>query len=68
MCEELGISTRQLRQWRDADTEYGEEAAFSAHGKSRDEEITLPKQELAKVKKEGDLFKEAARYFAKESR
>ena len=68
VCEELGISTRQLRRWRDAVTEHGEEAAFPGHGKSRDDEITRLRQELAKVKEERDFLKEAARYFAKESK
>jgi transposase-like protein len=36
VCEELGISTRQLRRWRDAVNEHGAEGAFPGHGKSRD--------------------------------
>lgn len=40
VCVELGISTRQLRRWKDAVREHGEEAAFPAKGKSRDEELT----------------------------
>jgi transposase len=68
VCEELGISTRQLRRWRDAVSEHGEQAAFPGHGKSRDEEVTRLKRELTKVKEERDFLKEAARYFAKESK
>ena len=68
VCEELGISTRQLRRWRDAVVEHGEQAAFPGHGKSRDEEVTRLKRELAKVTQERDFLKEAARYFAKESK
>ena len=68
VCEELGISTRQLRRWRDAVNEFGEAAAFPGHGKSRDEEVTQLKRELAKVKAERDFLEEAARYFAKESK
>ena len=68
VCEELGISTRQLRRWRDAVTEHGAEAAFPGHGKSRDDELTKLKRELAKVKQERDFLKEAARFFAKESK
>lgn len=67
VCEELGISTRQLRRWKDAVREHGEAAAFLGKGKSRDEEVTLLKRELAKVKEERDFLKEAARFFAKES-
>jgi transposase len=48
--------------------EFGEADAFPGHGKSRDEEITQLKRELAKVKAERDFLKEAARYFAKESK
>ena len=68
VCEELGISTRQLRRWRDAVAEHGVEGAFPGHGKSRDEELTRLKRELAKVKQERDFLREAARYFAKESK
>ncbi len=68
VCEELGISTRQLRRWRDAVNEHGSERAFPGHGKSRDEELTRVKRELTKVKQERDFLKEAARYFAKESK
>ena len=67
VCEELGISTRQLRRWKDAVREHGEEGAFPGHGKSRDEEFTKLKRELAKVKEERDFLREAARFFAKES-
>ena len=68
VCEELGVSTRQLRRWRDAVQEHGEEGAFPGHGKSRDEELTRLKRELAKVKEERDFLRQAARYFAKESK
>ncbi len=68
VCEELGVSTRQLRRWRDAVNEHGAEKAFPGHGKSRDEELTRLKRELSKVKQERDFLGEAARYFAKESK
>jgi transposase len=68
VCEELGVSTRQLRRWRDALEEHGPEEAFPGHGKSRDEELTRLKRELSKVKQERDFLKEAARFFAKESK
>ena len=68
VCEELGVSTRQLSRWRDAVKEHGEAAAFPGHGKSRDEEVTRLRRELAKVKAERDFLAEAARYFAKESK
>ena len=68
VCEELGISSRQLRRWRDLVVEHGTENAFPGHGKSRDEELTKLKRELAKVKAERDFLQQAARYFAKESK
>ncbi len=67
VCQELGISTRQLRRWRDAVHEHGEQQAFPGHGKSRYDEVTRLKRELAKVTEERDFLREAARYFAKES-
>ncbi len=49
VCDELGISTRQFRRWRD-------------------EEMAGLKRELAQVKKDRDFLKEAAAYFARESK
>jgi len=68
VSEELGVSSRQLRRWREAIQEHGEEKAFPGHGKSRDEEMTRLKRKLKKVTDERDFLKEAARYFAKESK
>ena len=68
VCEELGVSTRQLRRWREAIQEHGEEKAFPGHGKSRDEEMTRLKRKLKKVTDERDFLKEAAAYFARESK
>ncbi len=67
VCEELEISSRQLRRWRDEFRLLGDEA-FPGQGHSRDEELTQLKRELAKVKQERDFLKEAAVYFAKESK
>ena len=39
--EELGISTRQLRSWRDELRLHGENA-FPGHGRNRDQELTKP--------------------------
>ena len=44
------------------------EDAFPGQGKSRDDEVTKLKRELAKVKQERDFLKEAAVFFAKESK
>ena len=68
VCEELGVSTRQLRRWRDAIKEHGEVQAFPGHGKSRDEELTRLRRELAEVTEERDFLRAAARYFARESK
>ncbi len=67
VCDELGISTRQFRRWRDELHVLGSDA-FPGKGHSRDEELTALKRELAQVKKERDFLKEAAAYFAKESK
>ena len=68
VCEEIGVTTRQLRRWRDAVKEHGEADAFPGHGKARDQEVARLKRELKKVTEERDYLKEAARYFAKESK
>ena len=67
VCEELGISTRQFRRWQ-VELEVLGKDAFPGKGKSRDEEVTALKRELAQVKKERNFLKEAAVYFAKESK
>ena len=67
VSEELGVSPRQLRRWRDELRLHGENA-FPGHGKSHDEEMTKLRRELAKVTQERDFLKEAAAYFAKESK
>jgi len=67
VCKELGISARQLRRWRDEIRLHGE-SAFPGKGKSHDEEMTQLKRELRKVTQERDFLKEAAAYFAKESK
>ena len=66
VCEELGISPRQLRRWRDQYRLLGDEA-FPGQGHSRDEEITRLKRENAKLRQERDFLKDAAVYFARES-
>ena len=68
VCEELGISARQLRRWRDAVQAHGEAQAFPGQGKSRDEELTRLRRALAQVTEERDFLSAAARYFARESK
>ena len=68
VCEELGFSTRQLRRWREAIEKHGDDDAFPGQGKSRDEELTRLKRKLKMTEQELDFLREAARYFAKESK
>ncbi len=67
VAEELGINARQLRRWRDAAKRDGEEA-FPGQGHARDQELMQLKRKLAKVEQERDFLREAAAYFAKESK
>lgn len=67
VAEDLGINARQLRRWRDAAKRDGE-SAFPGHGKARDEEMMRLKRKLAKVEQERDFLREAAAYFARESK
>ena len=67
VAEELGINAQQLRRWRKAIERDGERA-FPGQGKSRDEEMTRLKRENAKLRQERDFLREAAAYFAKESK
>ena len=67
VCDDLGISTRQFRRWRDELELLGKDA-FPGKGRTRDQEVTALKRELAQVKKERDFLKEAATYFAKQSK
>jgi len=67
VAEELGFSARQLRRWRDEAKKDGDNA-FPGHGNARDKEMMLLQRELAKIEQERDFLKEAAAYFAKESK
>ena len=67
VCDELGISTRQFQRWRGEMEVLGKEA-FPGNGRPRDQELADLKRELAQVKKERDFLKEAAAYFARQSR
>ncbi len=67
VCEELGISSRQFRRWRDELQLLGDDA-FPGQGRTRDEELATLKRELGQIKKERDFLREAAAYFAKRSR
>lgn len=58
VAAELGLNAQML----------GELGAFPGQGNARDEEVAALKRELACVKKERDFLKQAAAYFAKESK
>ncbi len=67
VCEGLGISERQLRRWRDQCRLLGDEA-FPGQGGKRDDELAELKQKLAKAEQERDILRDAAIFFAKESK
>ena len=67
IADELGINANMLGRWRRDLGEFGERA-FAGQGNARDADITALKRELARVKKERDFLKEAAAFFARESR
>lgn len=68
VARELGISPNTLSSWKReylADTEH----AFPGHGKQKpdDEELNRLRRENARLKRELEILKKAAAYFAKES-
>jgi len=67
VARSLGINDNVLRRWVKEYSEPGKKA-FPGQGNTRDEEVARLKKELAQVKKERDFLKEAAAYFAKESK
>ncbi len=67
VAEELGINSRQLRRWRNAIKRDGEKA-FPGEGNAKDQELMLLICKLASVERERGFLKEAAAYFAKESK
>ena len=46
----------------------GDEKAFPGSGVARDQELLALKRELAKVKRERDFLRDAAAFFASESK
>jgi len=67
IAEELGINPALLGRWRREMSQYGEKA-FIGQGNARDQEVMALKRELARVKKERDFLKEAAAFFARETK
>jgi len=68
VARELGISANTLSSWK-RQLEKDSEQAFPGHGKQKpaDEELTKLRRENAKLKREVEILKKAAAYFAKES-
>ena len=67
VAEELGINARQLRRWRETANQDGDKA-FPGQGNARDKEMMKLKRKLAKAEQERDFLKDAAAYFARESK
>ncbi len=67
VAQNLGINDTMLRRWVKQASEPGKRA-FPGHGNTRDEEISMLQRELRQVKKERDFLREAATFFAKESK
>lgn len=67
IATDLGIGTTVLGQWR-RELRQGATAAFVGNGRSRDEEMSQLRRELARVTKERDVLREAAAFFARASR
>ena len=66
ICDELGISARQLRRWRDEFRLKGDDA-FTSTKQVRNDELVKLRKELESVKQERDFLKKAVVFFAKES-
>lgn len=67
VARNLGINQNMLGRWRKQLSEPDKDA-FPGHGSARDQELARLKRELKQVKQERDFLREAAAYFAKESK
>ena len=67
VAKDLGIGESLLQRWRRQIRREGS-AAFQGVGNARDEEVARLKRELAQVKRERDFLRDAAAFFAKESK
>ncbi len=67
VAQDLGINAEMLRRWR-KETETLGSKGFRGQGYAHDEELVQLKRELGRVKRERDFLKDAAAYFAKESK
>ncbi len=67
VARDLGIRPESLYKWKQVFADEGEKA-FPGKGKARDEELASLRRELGRVKRERNFLREAAAYFAKESK
>ena len=67
IATELGIGVNVLARWRRELGRHPEQAVVG-NGRSRDEELSQLRRELARVTKERDFVREAAAFFARASR
>jgi transposase len=65
VAKRLGITTKSLYHWRDR---YGENAHSYQEKQSNSDELRRLKAELKRVTEERDILKEAAVFFAAESK
>jgi transposase len=66
IAAELGIGANILGRWR-RELRGDPQQAFEGNGRSRDEELSQLRRELARVTKERDFLREAAAFFARSS-
>jgi transposase len=64
IAADLGVGANVLGRWR-RELRRSPEQAFVGNGRSRDEEVSHLRRELARVTKERDLLREAAALFAR---
>ncbi|MEC4681481.1 MAG: transposase [Nitrospirota bacterium] len=67
VAKDLGLDASMLRRWRKEANMEGPKV-FRGQGHAHDEEVATLKRELGRVKRERDFLKDAAAYFAKESK
>ena len=65
--KELGIRPNLISRWRQ-ELSSSDHLAFKGSGYAKDNELSRLKRELSRVKKERDFLKEAATFFASQSR
>ena len=66
VARDIGVGSSLLFRWR-RELE-GEGKPFPGSGVARDQELMTLKRELAKVKRERDFLRDAAAFFARESK